>query len=392
MTTPTIVIEPTDSAIKIVVGYVLNKQPVVLYATTKKIKGLIRNGNIIDIKSLSSLYRKISRIEDKDAKVRFDIRSAVLVLPPIEMEIYEDKKTTSVISNNNIIDRIDIRNVVMMISKGKIKPGNSFVDIIPTKFYLSDGMIDKLPLGLKSSFLSMKAIIYTLPTKLLNGYKISLESSGIKTRRCVIAPCAMAHLINNDRPYIYVDVGSSYTSISLINKTFVYGSTYFSVGGNNLTYQIAEKFNIDHKEAEKIKRRYGYNTRIISFDPIIASSKGPSDQEITYTVRNLNEIIQDYFENFIYNFDNSLNKLLSAYPENKRDFPIIVGGAASRLNGFVELFRNRYQRSTVSEVPLNVVGTRHQQYLNCLGALMATSKYQGSMEDQVPPGANRLKR
>ena len=57
MQTPTIVIEPTDSSVKIVVGHVLDKEPVVLYATTRPLNGLIKNGNIVDIKSLSSLFK-----------------------------------------------------------------------------------------------------------------------------------------------------------------------------------------------------------------------------------------------------------------------------------------------------------------------------------------------
>ncbi len=387
MMTPTIVLEPTDSALKIVVGQVINKEPVVLYATTRSLNGLIKNGNILDIKSLSSLFKTLSHVEDKNARVRFDIRNAVLVLPPIGLEIYEDKKTTSVISNESKIQQIDLANIVAMIKKGKIKKENSFVDIIPTVFYLSNGngKTDKLPLGMISDYLGMKAIIYTLPNRLFNGYKMSVESAGIRVKKCVLSPSAIAYLLVNskDTPnaYIYVDIGSTYTSVSLISKTFVYSSTSFNIGGDDLTRAIQDSFFIDYKEAEKLKRRYGYSTRLISFNPTICNTTTPSNDKMFYTIQDLNRVMKDYLDNYIYAFDNALNSILSSYPENKRNFPIILGGAASRLDGILTYFKNKYPNHDIRKIPLKIIGARHEKYLNCIGALLASSSYHGSLED-----------
>lgn len=387
MQTPTIVIEPTDSAVKIVVGQVIDREPVVLYATTRPLNGLIKNGNIIDIKSLSSLFKNISHIEDKKARVRFDIRNAVLVLPPIGLEIYEDKKTTSVISNESKIQQIDLANIVAMIKKGKIKKENSFVDIIPTVFYLSNGKgkTDKLPLGLTSDYLGMKAIIYTLPNRLFNGYKMTLESANIKVKKCVISPSAIAHLLVNDsetpNAYIYVDVGSTYTSISLLSKTFIYNSVHFTMGGDDLTRAISDAFHIDAKEAEKLKRRYGYDIRLISFNPVVCNALTSDGQEMSYTVQDLNRVIKDYLDNYVFAFDNCLNNLLAAYPESKRNFPIIFGGAASRLDGFLNYFKSKYPNHEIKQIPLKIIGARHEKYLNCIGAMLASSSYRGSLED-----------
>ncbi|MCQ2791990.1 MAG: hypothetical protein MJ208_00540 [Bacilli bacterium] len=393
MQTPMIVIEPTDSAIKIVVGYVVEHEPIVLYATIKSIHDLIKNGNIVDIKSLSNVLKNISHVEDKRARVRFAIRSAVLLLPPVGLEIYEDKKMTSVISNDSKIQPIDLSNIFAMIRKSKIKKDNSFVDIIPIVYYLSDGIAtNKLPLGRISDYLGMKAIIYTLPDKLFKGYKASLESAGIKVKKCVIAPCAIAHLLAHEKEtpaaYLYVDVGSTYTSISLISKTYVYNSSYFAIGGDDLTNAISETFRIDVKEAEKLKRRYGYQTRLISFNPTICNAKTSDGQEALYTVQDLNRVIKDYLDNYIYAFDTCLSKLLSAYPENKRNFPIIFGGAASRLDGFLTFVKTKYPNHDIRQIPLKIVGARHEKYLNCIGALLAASSYMGSSENNRLNNAN----
>jgi len=388
----TVVIEPSDSAIKIVVGNVLNNTPIILYANTIPVNGLIKNGSIVDIKALSGIFHNISHIADKKARIRFDIKSAVLVLPPLGFEVYSDKKTTNVISNESRIGMIDIKNVLLLLNGAAINQNSAIVDIVPLKYYLDRGSVDKIPIGMISKFLAMNALIYTLPKKIVKSYRSSLEIAGIRVKRPVISSYAMAKLLarEKDMPfaYLYVDVGSSYTSITLISKTHVYGSSYFMIGGDELTKKISEAFKIDTKEAEKIKRRYGYDNRLISFDPTIISSNEPEGMEETFTVSDLNQVTREYLENYLYSFDTCLNKLVSSYPEEKRNFPIIIGGAASRLIGFIEYFKEKYPNKNISRVPLNIIGTRHEKYLNCVGALLAMNSTSSVNKEVKTQGEN----
>lgn len=385
MNTPTIVIELSNSAIKILVGDVLNNKPIVLYATSRSTAGLIKNGIIVDLKAFVELIREISHIEDAQSRVRFDITRVTLVMPAIGFEIYEDKKSVNVVSAVGKIEKIDIANLISMIRKSRIRADCSFVDIIPTLFYVDTGQTTEIPYGVTSATLGMKAIIYTLPTQIVNSYRGSLENANIRIRRTIVAPHAIACLMAREKDfpetYIYVDVGADVTNISLIKKTHVYNSSYFLIGSNNLTNDIANAFNIDFKEAEKLKRQYGYDTRTLSFAPTIVSAVGTDGNEHLYNVNDLNKVIKNYLDNYIYSFDTCLNNLLSIYGEKQRDFPIVFGGGGSRLAGFLNYFKEKYVDRDVRVVPLNIVGARNQRYLNCVGALLAPANYVGTLED-----------
>ena len=67
----------------------------------------------------------------------------------------------------------------------------------------------------------------------------------------------------------------------------------------------------------------------------------------------------------------SIKTIAECYPEDKRKFPIIVGGAGSRLAGFFDLFKASRPNDDLRQVPLIVLGGRHEKYLNAVGALLA---------------------
>lgn len=400
MNSPTIVIEPTDSSFKVLVGYVFNQEPIILYAASIPMNGFIKNGSIVDIKQFSNFLKDAAHIEDRAARAKFDIHQAILVLPPVGLDIYEDHKSALVVGTAGKVEKYDIANVLSMIQKEeRLNKSNVTVDIVPLFFYVTKGKTPKIPIGVTSDSIGMKALIYSLPSHIVNGYKTACEASGIYIQRNTLAPAAIANLLSKEKDipnaYIYVDIGSTYTTLSLISKTYVYSSLYFNSGSNQLTKHIAESFNIDFKEAEKLKRRYGYNQRIMSFNPVIASSISQDGKESFYTLDDLKIATQEYLDNYIYSFDTCLNKLLTGYPEDKKNFPLIFGGGGSRLDNIISYFKDKYPNRSISKVPLKVLGARHEKYLNLVGALLLNSTYTGSLSDNgtdFKSAINRLKK
>jgi len=385
MNSPTIVIEPTDSAFKIIVGYVLNHEPVILYANSIPANNFIKSGIITDSRGLINYLKEAIHIEDKAARVKFDIHKAILVLPPIGLDIFEDNRSTLVLGSGKV-EKIDIANVLSMIQKEEgLNKSSTTVDIVPLVFFVDEGTTPKLPIGRASKFVGMKALVYTMPKYIFDSYKNVCASSGIHILRNTLAPAGIANLLNKEKDtpnaYIYVDIGSTYTSLSLISKTFVYASNFFNVGGDDLTRHIANSFNIDLKTAEKLKRRYGFNTRIMSFDPVIASSINHDGKENFYTLNDLKNTIQDYLDNYIYSFNTCLDKLLSNYPEDKKNFPLILGGGGARLENLLEFFKEMYPNKEISKIKLNVLGARHESYLNLVGTLLLNDTFTGSLSD-----------
>lgn len=377
MNTPTVVLELSNSAIKIVVGYVSENKPVILYAASFANQGLIENGEVVDVKGLATLLKNHVNVNDEAARTNFTITRAVLIIPPTGLMVYEDKRRTAITSSQKQISRVDITNVTNMFCNSQQDPSSYLLDITPLLYYVgseSNKTADS-PIGYISTTLAMKALIYTLPRRFVESYQMALEMAGIRLQKIVIAPTAAASYLNiqKDTPqiYLYIDMGSELTSVSLVSKKRVYSSTTFQMGGDLLTQDIANAFGIETSEAEKLKRHYGYSARKISFNPVITEHKNDEGESEHHTLADLNEITKIYLDKFIATINESIDHLLASYPEDKRHYPIIVGGAASRLAGFLDLFKARRPNDDIKAVPLNVIGVRHQKYLNGVGGLLA---------------------
>ena len=133
------ILEITSSSVKITVGYEIEDKPYVIYTTSKSIEGMIDCGVITDKKGIISVVNSLCKIEDENAKLRININDVVLVLPPLGLEIYQGEQTTSVVSEDCIISKLDIGNVIKLV-KNQVVPKNSeIVDIIPDSFKLEQG-------------------------------------------------------------------------------------------------------------------------------------------------------------------------------------------------------------------------------------------------------------
>lgn len=357
---PKVVIEPTNTTIKIVVGYILDKKPVILYANTISTNNLIKNGNITDIKFLTYLFKNISCLEIEELELKLNIKNIILVLPSINLKILKIKKKIQKKTVN------DINNINSLIEKEINNKDIKVVSIEPLFFYTNNGQTDQLKNF--NDCLGLEAIIYALPKKIVDNYDYLFENSKIKIQKKIISSQAIAHLLPY-QTYIYVDIGFGYTNVSLISKKKLYESRCFELGGAKITEIIAEKFHTAFDEAEKIKRIYGYTETINSFNPVIFSSFF-ENQKKSYTITDLNNIIEDYLNEYLECFDQCLNTFFEGHEDKKNVFPIVVGGGGSKLNGLNFFLKKKYVKYNINFVKLDIIGARHERYLNCLGAFL----------------------
>ena len=117
MDKPVAVIEIGSKSIKLVIGYMLDNQPYVLYTLTKEVGPIIDSGAIIDQTVLLNALKQLSVIQDSDAKLRIRISDAIVVLPPYGLEVLETAQTTSVISEGGKIGSTELKNVFAITRK-----------------------------------------------------------------------------------------------------------------------------------------------------------------------------------------------------------------------------------------------------------------------------------
>ena len=382
------VIEITNREVRLIIGDVVNDKPVVLYQTSRPITGLIARGEIIDETTLSQIIASLGNIADEKMKTRLRVSEATLILPPSGLSVYQTEKTTNVVSANSIIESIDIQNVISLVSKESIPGGNEIVDIVPDYFMIQSGRMKEPPLGKTSNFLTLKCKIYALPERIIASYRRVLENANIRAKRTFVSPYGTIELAKqtNEFPkdYFLIDMGAQTSSISLVGSHSLFASNTFTLGGEDLVQYVSESFQITFDDAHELVELYGINERKLTYRPIIAKAI-INGVQVEYSPEDLNNVIVEFFANsYFKQLDVAMRNLVEEYSRDSlASLPIIFTGGFSKLHGFDRLAKEKFvNHQSINYLEPDVIGARHASLSALVGALLASSKYKGTLSDQ----------
>ncbi len=396
MTKPVAAIEFGSKKLKLVVGYELDGQVYILYALNKPYGHIVDGGSITDAPKLAQAISDVRQFSDPSVKLKVSISEALLSLPPLGLEIFQTKQVTTVISDEAKIGSLDIRNIYSLIKNGALPLDNQLIDVVPERYVLDQGRsFLRPPLNESSSTLTVYAKVHTLPKRIYGEYRNALHSGGLSLKRSVVAPFGACELLAtySDIPsdYLLVDIGSNLTTVSLIGDKELYASRAFDWGGDRITERIVESFNINETDAEKYKIIYGIDRREMSFRAPICSTDDGQGNEIKHYSDELNNIIKKELDILVKQLNAAIEDLLKGYDNTAKSLPMILIGGGAKLNGLVEFVEPKVQSESVKVVVPRTLGARDPTYTNCLGMIIANSKYP-NVYDETHPRVNQLTR
>lgn len=391
-------IEIKNNNFKLILGYLYENKINVLYKKTYNLNSSNRDGDIYNLISLSNDLKQIRAFEDKKLRINIEINEVVLIIPPYGLEVFETEKTTNTISSDGKIEKVDISNVLSMVKKTKLQnPNNIIVDIIPNAFSTDGNRVHyEPPIGIQSSSILINAHVYTLPQKIVNDLKKAVDNAGLKVKRVVISPIGANSLIELNKEstdkYVLIDYNQDNTTVSFFGKGHLYGSKYFSIGGDEITKDIANTFEISYQKAEEIKRIYGLDLHENVYNNSILKVQGEDGIVRKHTKEELNIIINQDLESWSKYLNNALSTLLDIYGNLKDRIPFYFIGNATKLNGFKDFIAKNYPNNPVKYFVSKSVGASEPGDVNCLGAIAFASTYKGSLEDNSKVEIKKIKR
>ena len=389
-------IEFGSKKIKLVVGYELDGKVYVLYALTKPYGHIVEAGSVTNQQKLAQAIADVRKFSDPSAKLKVSISEALLCLPPFGLEIFETKQVTTVISDEAKIGNLDIKNIYSLIKNGALPLENQLIDVAPQRYVLDQGRsFLKPPLNETSSTLTVFAKVHTLPKRISGEFKAAMTAGGLNIKRSVVAPFAASELLSTyeDIPsdYILVDIGSNITTVSLVGDKELYASRFFEWGGDRITERIVESFNINEADAEKYKITYGIDKREMNFKAPICITDDGEGNEVKHYTDELNAIIKNELDLFVKQLNGAIDELLKPYDSSSKALPMILIGGGSRLNGLIEFVEPKVQSETVRAVAPRSLGARNPTFTNCLGMIIANSRYP-NVYDETHPRVGQLQR
>lgn len=388
MENPIAVIEITSSVIRIVIGYVIDNKPCIIYTREAPTQGTVKKGEICDNNGLVEILSDLKRISDPQAKLRITITEATVILPSSGFEVYQTSKSTGVVSTNSIIESIDIQNAISLVKKETFPNGCDVIDIIPAQFNLDGNRIfGEPPLGQKSSQITLRAFVHTLPVRIVDSYRRVFEASGIIMKRIFVNSYALSHFVSQipeiSKDSIIMDMGEGTTTFTLVGKSYPFASSTVLMGASDLLNRVKKSFNISLSDAKKLIELYGIDLDESGFKPCIIKSSSETGEELFYKTTDLNNVIAQFMSDYFKQLDVALVSLLKNFPEEVKHFPLVVTGGLSALNNIDVYLKNKFIDSEdIIHLCPKYLGVRHPRFSSSVGALLLSTKYRGSLTDQ----------
>ena len=247
------------TSIKVVIAQTTGNQFNVIGAGNAPSQGL-RKGVIVDIDATASAIREA--IEQAQEKANFKINEVVVGIPANQIEMIHVDGLVSIANQNKRITYADVQNVAQQALSHSVSSDHDVIDLIAGEFSVDgfDGIKD--PHEMIGVRLEMRGTAYVGPSKILDNTRMAIQKAGLVLKEFVLAPLAIGTSILNDGEQdfgtVLIDLGGGQTTTSIIHDRQLKFNYVDLEGGDNVTKDISTVLGISYKNAEKIKRDFGY--------------------------------------------------------------------------------------------------------------------------------------
>lgn len=154
----------------------------------------------------------------------------------------------------------DLARLLDKVASVDIYEDEVLLDVSPLKYVVNEEAPVNDPIGLTASSLRVDADVILGTAAYVNEIKDCIEDAGLSIDGFVPVSIAMEGLLpeysDEAKSMLLVDVGGSVTDYTLFYKGKPYATNSIPVGGDNITNDLVQVFNISHSEAEALKRDY----------------------------------------------------------------------------------------------------------------------------------------
>jgi cell division ATPase FtsA len=378
---------------KLVAGYVLDHQPIVVDALSALVPAQLVEGRLTDIDSSAAVIRKLVTQLEKNLNQK--VTSLIVALPVHGLQIYSATKTTNIISQQGIIAPMDLKNLQNLFRKEGIDEAHVQIGLVPESFELEgDRSYEVPPLGEVSDSITMTADIHFLDKTVHGDYLELLRRAEVKVRQLAVDGQALSELLstqeNIPEEYVIVDIGANHTSLSFVAKRRLFAATHFDIGARQLTEAIQTQLGIPPEEALRLQEIFGYDARENYFDGIVYQSVNDPQGEAVVHQSDLNRIIAGFIETWHAETMRYLDLLKQEVAPSLaiNSIPWAIMGAGRKLKGFLPLLQAQGPLPECFWPRLPILGARSPAYATALGLIAIADKYAAMHEEMPTPVAN----
>ncbi len=329
---------------------------------------------------------QVTDIEETRRSIREAVREAEMMAGCAIHEVFVNVSGNHVRSSNSsgvvpLSDRVvrdaDIRRVIDAARAVQFDQNVQLLHTLPQEFVIDeqDGIVK--PLGMSGVRMEARVHLVTAASARLENINRCVQQSQLRVHSLILnaiaASEALLHEDERDLGVALVDIGAGTTDIVIIEHGSIVHTAVLSVGGDQITNDIATSLSTPSQEAETIKMRYGCATTALVrpdehfFVPGVAGRRTREQPRIL-----LADVIQPRVEEIFGLINHELRR--SGY-ENGLASGLVLTGGCTKLEGILQIAEEITGLPVRQGVPQNHIGgltevVRSPVYSTAIGLLL----------------------
>ena len=358
-------IDVGSNSIKIVVCELFENKLNVLASTNYPSDGIKQGMIVDDVVVKESLKNAINEI---NSSLGLKLDKAIINVPMYESEYMINEGTVTITNDDMVVTGNDMVNALQTSIYNKIPKSRELVTIQPIKYRVDT--IDQdisHPRGLRANKLSVTSMCMTVPKK--NIYKIIsiLQELRIEVIDILFGIIGDYFIFKNEeisnKIVGVIDIGSDKIETAVFKNGIIYNSSIMTQGSRLIDSDIAYIYNINEKDAKKIKEVFSLAHKDFASNSDIYEITNKLGIKTKINQYEVSELCMNKIKELLEISKKSLNDLTK-----KEISYIIITGGIVNMPGF-DILSKEVLGDNVIIGSIKTIGVRDNSYSQSLGMI-----------------------
>lgn len=316
-------------------------------------KGL-RKGVVVNIDSTVQSIRKA--IEEAELMAGCEINTAYVGIAGGHIKGFNSHGVIAV--KDKEITKADIARVIEAAQAITIPTDREVIHVIPQEYILDQQDCIQEPLGMTGTRLEAKVHIVTAAVASAQNIVKSVNRAGLAVADIVLQQIASSEAVlgqdEKDLGVALIDIGGGTTDIAIYHNGTIKHTAVISLGGNQITGDIAVGIRTPAEEAEKIKKKSGcaVTSMIDKTETIEVPGVGGRKPRLV-SRQILGEIIEPRVEEL---FQLANQEIIKSGYDSVIPSGIVLTGGTAIMDGMVELAEQIFNAPIRRGLPTGIGG------------------------------------
>lgn len=298
-----------------------------------------------------------------------EIDEAFVKMPLTETEFKFGEEALNFHGESTEINGEHIEELLESLREKEISSDKEVVTVYPFHFLVDDlhEVVDPKEMVATQSLSVSAGIILIDRTLLMNSVKC-VEDAGLSVLDIYSDAVNYAHILSESEVElgsVVIDIGAELTQFGYYERGVLKYASGIPAGGNHVSNDLAQAFNTNYQEADKVKTQYGHAFFEHANDTdIIGLSQNDSEELLEVTPKDLADIIELRVEEIL----NDVFMKLHDAGINKVSGGFIITGGTSNLLGIKELMQDIVTEKVRVHIP-NQMGARKPEFTSAISTV-----------------------